>query len=361
MERISTVQTTEGQTGSIIEIGGRRVGRGQPAYLIAEVAQAHDGSLGLAHKFIDATAEAGADAVKFQTHFASEESTLDEPFRVKFSDQDATRFAYWKRMEFTDEQWAGLADHARAKKLHFLSSAFSIRAFELLDRLGVPAWKIASGEVNSHDLLGRIATTGRPVLLSTGMSGYGEIARTVAALRGAGASIAVLQCTSHYPTPLKEVGLNVIDELEKRLHCPVGLSDHSGVTYPAMFAMARGAAIVEAHITLDRRMFGPDVAASLTVEEFSAVARARDALQEMEANPVDKDAMAEALKDMRQLFQKSVAVVRKLPQGSVLTRDLLTIKKPATGIPANKMDEVVGRRLARAVEPDRVLTWNDLS
>jgi N-acetylneuraminate synthase len=344
-----------------IEIGGRRVGNGHPAYLIAEVAQAHDGSLGLAHKFIDAAAEAGVDAIKFQTHFASEESTLDEPFRVKFSQQDDTRYAYWKRMEFTDEQWAGLAEHARTRKLDFLSSAFSLRAADLLDRLGMPAWKIASGEVASRDLLARVAATGRPALLSTGMSGYGEIGEAVAALRNAGVPLAILQCTSHYPTPLNEIGLNVIGELAARYGCPAGLSDHSGNVFPAIFAMGRGAALIEAHITLDRRMFGPDVVASLTVEEFSLVRRARDALHEIDANPVDKDAMAESLKDMRRLFQKSVAVVRSLPEGAVLTADLLTTKKPASGIPANKMAEVVGRRLSRAVEPDRVLTWNDIS
>ena len=138
------------------EIGSKRIGGGAPAYLIAEIAQAHDGSLGFAHQFIDAAADAGADAIKFQTHFANEESTLDEPFRIKFSKQDETRFDYWKRMEFTDEQWAGLADHAKEKKLDFLSSAFSMRAVELLERLGMPAWKIASGEVVSSDLLNRI-------------------------------------------------------------------------------------------------------------------------------------------------------------------------------------------------------------
>lgn len=343
-----------------IEIAGRRVGAGAPAYLIAEVAQAHDGSLGLAHQFIDAAAEAGTDAVKFQTHFASEESTLDEPFRVKFSKQDETRFAYWKRMEFTNEQWSGLVDHAREKNLHFLSSAFSARAMALLDRLGMPAWKIASGEVASTDLLDAIAATGKPVLLSTGMSAYAEIEAAAKALRGKGAPLAVLQCTSRYPTPLEDVGLNVIGELRERLGCPVGLSDHSGVVFPAIFAMARGADLIEAHITLDRRMFGPDVPASLTVEEFALVRQARDALATMDAHPVDKDAAAAGLKGMRDLFQKSVAVVRDLPAGTVLTQDVLTTKKPGTGIPARESEAVLGRRLARAVSADRVLTWGDI-
>ncbi|MGI9385851.1 MAG: N-acetylneuraminate synthase family protein [Methyloligellaceae bacterium] len=342
------------------EIDGRRVGDGNPAYLIAEVAQAHDGSLGLAHQFIDAAADAGADAVKFQTHFADEESTRDEPFRVKFSKQDETRFDYWKRMEFTNEQWAGLADHANEKKLAFLSSAFSSRAVELLDRLGMPAWKIASGEIASGELLDRIATTGRPVLLSTGMSGYADIEKAVELIKQKNAPFAIFQCTSRYPTPLSEVGLNVIGELRNRFSCPVGLSDHSGIVFPPLLAMCRGADLIEVHITLDRRMFGPDVPASLTVEEFSLVRTARDAFHTMDSHPVDKDAMADAMADMRQLFQKSVAAVRHLPEGTILTRDMLTAKKPATGIPANDIDKIVGSRLLRAVEPDRVLIWSDI-
>lgn len=343
-----------------IRIAEKRVGVRSPAYLIAEVAQAHDGSLGLAHQFIDAAAEAGVDAIKFQTHFASEESTLDEPFRVKFSKQDDTRFAYWKRMEFTDEQWAGLFDHAREKGLHLLSSAFSTRAFELLDRLGMPAWKVASGEVASDDLIARMAATGKPVLLSTGMSAYDEIGKTVAFLRAKGAPLAIFQCTSRYPTPLEQVGLNVIDEFRNRFDCPAGLSDHSGVIFPSIFAMARGADLIEAHITLDRRMFGPDVASSLTVEEFSLVRQARDALVAMDAHPVQKDVMAGELNQMRELFQKSLAVTQALPAGEMLTRAVLTTKKPGTGISAREIEKILGRRLVRAVSPDRVLTWDDI-
>lgn len=351
---------SSGASPASFAIDGRPVGGGQPPYLIAEVAQAHDGSLGFAHAFIDAAAEARADAIKFQTHFADEESTRDEPFRVKFSKQDATRFDYWKRMEFTDEQWAGLAEHARAKKLAFISSAFSMRAVELLERLGMPAWKVASGEVLSPGFLQRLAATGRPVLLSTGMSPYREIAQAFEILAGTGAPVAVLQCTSRYPTALPDVGLNVIDELRRRFRCAVGLSDHSGQVYPALIAMARGADLIEAHITLDKRMFGPDVSSSLTVEEFAMLSAMRDALAVLDSHPVDKDAMAQAMTGMRELFQKSVAPTRPLPAGSLLTRDMLTTKKPATGIPAADIGRVVGRRLARAVVPDRVLNWSDL-
>lgn len=331
-----------------------------PPTLIAEVAQAHDGSLGMAHAFVDAAADAGADAIKFQTHIAAAESTLDEPFRIRFSRQDASRYAYWKRMEFAADQWAGLADHARDRGIHFLSSAFSVEAVRLLADLGVPAWKVGSGEVRSRDLLDAMLEAGGPILLSTGMSTWDEIDAAVATLRNGGAPFIVMQCTSQYPTPLAAVGLNVLDEIARRYACPVGLSDHSGTPYPALAAMARGASVVEVHVTFDRRMFGPDAAASLTFDELAELARARDAFAEMDANPVSKDAMAASLNELRDVFGKSIAPARALPAETVLSREMLTFKKPATGIPADALDRVLGRRVVRAVSPDRLLRWEDL-
>lgn len=342
------------------DIAGRKVGGGAPAYLIAEVAQAHDGSLGTAHAFVDAAADAGADAVKFQTHIAAAESTRDEPFRVKFSEQDETRFDYWKRMEFSPEQWAGLKHHADARGIAFMSSAFSAAAVELLRGLDVPAWKIASGEVNSGALVDAICADGRPVLLSTGMSGWDEIDAAVMRIRRARAPVAVLQCVSRYPTPLDAVGLNVIDEMAGRYDVPCGLSDHSGQPWPAMAAIARGAALVELHITLSERMFGPDVPSSLTVEAFRTVARMRDAVHEMDTHPADKDGVAGDLADMRAMFGRSLAPARDLAAGTVIAPDMLVAKKPATGIPADEAHALVGRTLLRDVPADRLISWEDL-
>lgn len=342
------------------DIAGRQVGSGAPAYLVAEVAQAHDGSLGMAHAFVDAAAEAGADAVKFQTHIAAAESTRDERFRIKFSRQDETRYDYWRRMEFTPAQWAGLAEHARERGIHFLSTPFSVEAVELLRGLGAPAWKVASGEVLSDTLLQAICADGRPILVSTGMSGWSDIDRAVAAIRKSGVPLAVLQCTSRYPTEMAQVGLNVIGEIAARYGCPAGLSDHSGVPWPALAAVARGAAVIELHITLSRRNFGPDVPASLTVEEFRTVADFRDALAMMDTHPVDKDIAAADLSDMRGLFGRSLAPVSDLPAGTVLMRSMLTGKKPGTGIPLTQAGELVGRTLVRPVRADRLMSWEDL-
>ena len=160
--------------------------------VIGEVAMSHDGSLGLAHAFIDAIAAAGADAVKFQTHIAAEESTPSEPFRVKFSRQDATRYDYWKRMEFTEEQWRGLAAHCAERHVLFISSPFSLAAVDLLQRVGQPLWKIASGEVSNVQLLDHVLDTGSPVVLSTGMSPLAETDAAVARVKARGSKVGVL-------------------------------------------------------------------------------------------------------------------------------------------------------------------------
>ena len=343
-----------------IEISGKAIGAGQPAFLIAEVAQTHDGSLGLAHAFVDAAADAGADAIKFQTHIADAESTLDEQFRVAFSKQDETRYDYWKRMEFTPEQWSGLAQHTNARGIVFLSSAFSVAAVNLLEAIDIPAWKVGSGEFKSDDLLERLCESGLPVIFSTGMCTWQEIEAAVTAFRTRRSPIALLQCTSRYPTPLEEVGLNVIDDLRNRFGVPVGLSDHSGSIYPSLAALAHGANLVEVHMTLDRRLFGPDVPVSLTPDELQTLSEARDAFAVMDANPVDKDVMATNLSIMRDLFTKSLAVTRPLPAGTILAADMLTSKKPGTGIPAGDREIFVGRTLSRDVSPDRLLSLEDI-
>ena len=351
---------TTDPSSSSVDISGRKVGDGEPAFIVAEVGQAHDGSLGTAHAYIDAVADVGVDAVKFQTHIALAESTRDEPFRVEFSHQDESRFDYWRRMEFTEEHWADLAEHARERGLVFLSSAFSLEAVRLLDRIGVPAWKVGSGELTSTPLLEAMATTGLPVLLSTGMSSYDEIEAAVETIRRLGASVALLQATSKYPVPLAEVGLNVVSELRHRHQCPVGLSLHLPSIWPAVAGLADDADLVEVHVVFDRRSFGPDASSSLTIDELAQLVEARDAIATMRKSPVDKDAMAGELAPMRALFTKSLAPVRDLAADEVLSEEQLTAKKPGTGIPPEELPAVVGRRLRRPVPADRLLQREDL-
>ena len=328
--------------------------------IIAEVAQAHDGSLGMAHAFIDAIADAGADAVKFQTHIAAAESTPGEPWRVKFSPQDATRYDDWKRMEFTEEQWHGLKRHTEERGLKFLSSPFSLEAVELLTRVGVAAWKVASGEVSNVPMFERMAATGLPILLSTGMSPLSEIDAAVERFKARGLPLTVLQCTSMYPTPAEKIGLNMIPFFHQRYSCGVGFSDHSGTIYAGLAAATLGIDVLEVHVTLSREMFGPDVPASVTTAELRQLVEGVRFFEEMRANPVDKDAMAQELAPMRDLFTKSVVVRVDLPAGTVLEGEHLTVKKPGTGIPADRLPEMVGQRLARHVQADDVLQETDL-
>jgi len=341
-------------------IENREIGPSAPCLLIAEVAQAHDGSLGMAHAFIDAAADVGADAIKFQTHLSEAESTLDEPFRIPLSEQDKSRYDYWKRTEFSVQQWADLAEHARNRNLIFISSPFSAEAVRLLANLNISAWKVGSGEALSLSLIEEIVKVGGPVLLSTGMSRWSEIDATTSHLSNCHVPFALLQCTSQYPTSLDAVGLNVLTEMRKRYDAPIGLSDHSGSLYPALTAIARGSSLIEVHVTFDRRMFGPDTSSSLTFEEFSLLRDARDAICIMDNNPVDKNLMANILGGMRINFGKSLAPVRMLGTGTVLDESMLVMKKPGHGLQAIDLPSVIGRRLIRTVQPDRLLKWDDL-
>jgi|TARA_B100001964_G_scaffold208070_1_gene240391 N-acetylneuraminate synthase len=329
--------------------------------VIAEVAQSHEGSLDAAHNYIDAIAGAGAHGVKFQTHIAAAESTIHEPWREKFNAQDESRFDYWKRMEFSEMQWAELRTHAAESGLLFISSPFSDEAVGLLERVGVDAWKVASGEVGTLPMLGKIAATGNPVLLSTGMSPWTEIDAAVEILRGGKGAFAVMQCTSVYPTSPEKTGLNVIPDLRRRYDCAVGLSDHSGVIYPAVAAAAEGIDVLELHVTFDRDGSGPDVPASITFEELSQVMEGVHFMETARRHPLDKNAQARELEDLRAIFNKSIVAATDLAAGTVLATEHLCLKKPGSGLPAARLDEVTGRTLKQNVVKDTLLSEDDLS
>jgi len=328
-------------------------------FLIAEVGQNHDGSLGTAHAYIDAVARTGADAIKFQTHIAEAESSPDEPWRIKFSPQDETRYDYWKRMEFTPAQWRGLAAHAGERGLVFLSSAFSIKACRMLEEIGVTAWKVGAGETGNLPMIEWMAGTGKPVLLSSGMSSWEEVDAAVDCVRRRGTQVAVLQCTTKYPCPPENLGLNVMAEIRGRYQCPTGLSDHSGVIYAGLAAAAMGAEIIEAHVTLSRECFGPDVGSSLTTPEWTRLVEGVRFIEKALAHPMDKNAMAAELASTRAIFSKSLVAVRDLPAGIALSVEDITAKKPGTGLPASRLREFVNRRLRGPVSANHRFTEED--
>ena len=324
--------------------------------LIAEVGSVHDGSFGNALQLIDAAATCGAAAVKFQTHIAAAETLADAPAPSFF--QGEPRYEYFERTSFSTDQWRALSARADERGIGFLSSPFSVEAVDLLEDIGVGAWKVPSGEVTNLPLLERLASTGQPVLLSSGMSSWGELDKAVELLAGGG-PVTVLQCSSAYPCPPERVGLNVLRELQQRYGLPVGLSDHTLGPVAAIAAVVLGATVIEKHFTFSRLMYGSDARHSTEPAELTALAEQLRALDLMLTTTVDKDDIA-PYAEMKRVFQKSIVTAVPVPAGTVLTRDHLTIKKPGTGLPPGRLPAVVGRTTARDLMADHLLDEADL-
>lgn len=329
-------------------------------FIIAEIAQAHDGSLGMAHAYIDAVSKTGCHAIKFQTHIAEAESSCHEPFRIKFSKQDRIRYDYWKRMEFSLSQWKELKNHCDAVHLEFMSSPFSNAAVDLLEEVGIKRYKIGSGEVTNLVLLEKIAQTGKPVIVSSGMSSLAELDKTVTFLTERVADVSILQCTTAYPTKPEQYGLNVIQELKTRYSLPVGFSDHSASIEACIAAVALGAELLEFHVVFDKDMFGPDAKSSLNFSEVTQLVQAVSNVYTAISNPIDKSENAN-FSELKQIFEKSLAVNKDLKKGSVIQFSDLETKKPkGYGIDAALFNDVLGRRILTDLPKWSFLNWTDL-
>jgi len=329
-------------------------------YIIAEIGQAHEGSLGILHSYIDSLAQTGVDAVKFQMHIAEAESSEQEPFRVKFSLEDKTRFDYWKRMGFSLEQWKGIKKHCDEAGLDFICSPFSNLAVDWLEEIGVEQYKIGSGEVNNFLILEKIAQTGKPVILSSGMSSYNELDQAVAFLKERNVAFSILQCTTAYPTQPEQFGLNVIQELKKRYDVPIGFSDHSARIESCIAATALGAGILEFHVVFDRQLFGPDSKSSLTIAETKELVIAVRNIATALSNPIDKN-NTEVFSSLKQIFEKSLAVNKDLPKNHILTFEDLEAKKPkGYGVDASRFQEIIGKTLNKDLKQWDFLNETDL-
>ncbi len=315
-------------------------------FIIAEIAQAHEGSLGIAHSYIDALADTGVDAVKFQVHIAEAESSSLEQFRVNFSYEDATRFDYWQRMEFTAEQWAGLKAHCEEKGLEFLASPFSVAAVELLEQLGVQRYKIGSGELSNFLMLQRIANTGKPIILSSGMSNWQELDDTINFLKPFGNELSLMQCTTAYPTQPEQWGLQVMAEMKQRYGIPVGFSDHSANVYAGLAAAALGAVLLEFHVVFHKTMFGPDAKASLSIEETRMLAQGCRQISQSLNAPLAKSESGQ-YETLKTMFGKSLCINKDLPAGHAIAIADLESKKPGdAGIPARNFQSYLGKKLS---------------
>tara|TARA_B110000259_G_scaffold82655_1_gene96565 strand:+ start:3959 stop:4957 length:999 start_codon:yes stop_codon:yes gene_type:complete len=330
-------------------------------YIIAEIAQAHEGSLGLAHSYIDAIANTGVNAIKFQTHIAEAESSTKEPFRINFSYEDKSRYDYWKRMEFSKDEWIGLKKHVESKGLEFLSTPFSISAVELLEEIGITKYKIGSGETNNLLLLERVCKTGKPIILSSGMSSFEELDKSIDFIKKYGNDLSILQCTTKYPVSAEEVGLNVIPELTTRYKVPVGISDHSGTIYPSLAALILGGQICEVHAVFHKEMFGPDTSSSLSISQLKQMVIGIRFLEKASSTKVDKT-INEQFSNQKKIFEKSLAVNKDLEAGHIIKFTDLESKKPSgLGISASDYQNVIGKTINKAMNKWDFLNEKDLN
>lgn len=328
-------------------------------YIIAELGNTHEGSVGLAKCFINVAAECGVDAVKMQTHIFDAESLPDAPNPPYFKDE--TRKEYFERTAFTMEQWKELKRYADELGIDFFSSPFSLEAVELLEYAGMDTYKIASGEVSNLPLLEKIAKTGKRVLLSSGMSSWAELDEAVETLQSNGCnSLVVLQCTSEYPCPAEQSGLNVLDEMKARYeNIEIGYSDHTlGVAVP-LAAVIKGATVIEKHFTLSKKMYGSDAMNSTEPEEFK---RLVDEIRQVElafSSEVNKDQKVSSLRNMKFTFEKSIVAAKEIRSSTMIEFDDLAFRKPGDGIPARKYKQIIGKKLKGAVSRNHKFSFED--
>lgn len=326
--------------------------------IIAEIGSVHDGSFGNAMKLIEAAAQCKVDAVKFQTHIAGAETLRNAPQPPYFRGEP--RYEYFERTAFSFEKWLALKAHCEEQAVEFISSPFSIEAVHLLQKLGMKRWKVGSGEITNIPMLEAIARTGKPVLLSSGMSSWSELDAAVECILHHHRQLILLQCTSEYPCPSEKVGLNVMLEMRARYQLPVGFSDHSLANYAAFAAATLGASVVEKHFTFSRLMYGSDARHSLEPPEFADLVRGVRAIETCLANPVDKNANALQLQFMKEIFEKSVVSVADINQGQILQEKDLTVKKPGTGIPARRLKEMIGKTARQFIPKDSLIKEEDI-
>jgi len=345
------------------EIDERRIGVSAPVFIVAEAGVNHNGNPALARRLVDAAAECGADAVKFQTFTVDALLTREAPkagYQVETTGAGESQREMLARLELGADRLAELRDRAGKHGLVFFSAPFDEASADALEALDVAVYKVPSGEITNLPLLRHIAAKGRPIILSTGMATLEEVEQAVAAIRAAGdPPLALLHCLSAYPAPVEEVNLRAMDSLASRFGYPVGFSDHTLGIEIAVAAAARGAAIIEKHLTLDKTLPGPDHRASLDVAEFSAMVRAIRSVESALGDGVKRPMPSEA--DTRRVARKSLVAARALKAGERVAAGDLASKRPGTGISPAELPRVLGLRLTRDVAADEVIPWEALA
>ena len=327
------------------------------AYFIAEAGVNHDGDLDQARRLVDVAAEAGADAVKFQTFTADRLVSPDAPKAAYQEETDAadTQYEMLRRLELPREAHRELIDYCDSQGVQFLSTPFDTASATFLDSLDLPAIKLGSGELDNVPLLNHVAGFGRPMLVSTGMSTLSEVETALDAIRAAGAPpVALFHCTSAYPAPLDEVNLRAMRTIDEHFDVPVGYSDHTTQVETPAFAVAAGARLVEKHFTLDKTLPGPDHAASLEPDELSrAVSLVRDAttaLGSAEKRPTESEL------ENRAVVRKSLHAATEIREGDRFTESNVSVVRPADGLSPGAFDRLRGARATRDIDVGEAIT-----
>ena len=324
---------------------------GQRLNIIAEIGMTHDGSFGLAQKLTEGAAAAGANVVKFQWHIAAEETLKSAPNPPYFSGEG--RFDYFSRTEFSISQFKELADLCVSLDVTPCVSVFSEKSLASAVEAGFQIIKIPSGEITNLPLVEALSVTGLPVIMSSGMSSWEELDEAEAVF-DSDAQLAIVQCTSKYPTPAQSVGLNVLSDIDSRYCRPTGISDHTMSGASCVAAVALGACVIEKHFTLSRGLYGPDARFSLEPKEFEKLSEDLNFVIEALENPVDKNDLS-GVSDMKRVFQKSIVTTANIRAGEVFSRENIGIKKPGTGMPAKLYSQVLGKVASVDVGCDQLL------
>jgi N-acetylneuraminate synthase len=346
-----------------IEIAGRRVGGGAPCLIVAEAGVNHNGSLDLAHRLVDVAIEAGADAIKFQSFKADRLTTTDAPKAAYQTERTAAHESQrdmLKRLELSADAHRDLMRHCRQRGILFLSTPFDEESADLLDALGIAAFKLPSGEVTNLPFLVHVAKKGKPLVVSTGMARLSEVETAVRTIEAAGnRHFALLHCVSNYPARAADVNLRAMQTMATAFAVPVGYSDHTMGIEVSLAAVALGACVIEKHFTLDRTLPGPDHQASLEPAELTMLVRGVRAVEAAVGDGRKIPAADEAATAV--VARRSLVAARDLSPGTVLTEDLVAIKRPGNGLPPAMLAQVVGRQVNRAVRADALLTFEMLT
>jgi len=340
-----------------LNIGGIGIGPGHPCYIIAEAGVNHNGSLASAFALVDVAARSGANAVKFQTFRADQLATPAAPkaaYQLERTDPGESQWEMLRRLELTPAAHQELIAHCRSRNIQFLSAPFDEESADLLDQLGVPAFKIPSGEITNLPFLRHVARKRKPMLVSTGMAEMVEVAAAVQAIRQEQTrDIVVLQCTSNYPADPADLNLRAMATMAHALDLPTGYSDHALGLEAALAAVALGACVLEKHFTLDRRLPGPDQSASLEPVELAALVRGIRRVEAALGDGIKRPAASEA--GTRAVARKSLVAAADLPAGAFLNSAMLVVRRPGTGISPSQLEEILGQRLRCAVPEGTVL------